>query len=224
MMPRFARLVIPGLPHHVTQRGNRRQTVFHDDLEREIYLDLLSRNSKRYRLEIIGYSLMTNHTHNVSIPLTMTSLAKGFGRSHNDFSRWQNIRKNNVGHVWQNRYFSCPLDEDHFWKALRYIELNPVRAGIVKHAWDWPWSSARSHIKGFDSTGLLNMDVWNARFDAKRWREFLEEGLEETDEQDKIRLATRTGRPLGTEEFIENLEELTGRRLRKQKPGRKPKR
>ena len=92
------------------------------------------------------------------------------GRLHNDFSRWQQIQRDLTGHLWQNRFFSCPLDEDHFWEALRYVELNPVRAGLVRNAWEWPWSSARAHVTGIDETGLLNMDLWRTRFDGNRWR------------------------------------------------------
>jgi putative transposase len=103
------------------------------------------------------------------------------------------------------------------------VELNPVRAGLVAQAWDWPWSSARAHITGVDDTGLLKMDRWAARFDGKSWRAFLEEGMGRREEQDEIRLATRTGRPLGSEEFISKLESITGRHLRIHKPGRRPK-
>ena len=222
-MSRFARVVIPGCPHHVTQRGNRRQVVFNKESEFEFYLELIDRFLNRYHVETTGYSLMPNHIHNVAIPLTPTSLAEGFGRLHNEFSRWQNVQYNRTGHLWQNRFYSCPMSEEHFWRALRYVELNPVRAGLVAHAWDWPWSSARAHVTGVDDTGLLKMDRWAARFDGKSWRAFLEEGMGRSEEQDEIRLATRTGRPLGNEGFILELESLTGRRLRLRKPGRKPK-
>ena len=105
--------------------------------------------------------------------------------------------------------------------ALRYIELNPVRAGLVKCPWEWPWSSALAHVTGRDTTGLLDMDLWRQRFNGNQWKTFLEAGLEEEGTNDLIRLATRTGRPLGSEEFILRLEALTGRRLRPQKPGPK---
>jgi len=114
------------------------------------------------------------------------------------------------------------MDEDHFWEALRYIELNPVRAGLVKNAWDWPWSSAQAHVNGEDNTGLLSMNLWSKRFNSVRWKEFLQEGTETEEELRQIRKATRTGRPLGSEEFILRLEKLTGRKLLRQKPGRKP--
>jgi putative transposase len=115
---------------------------------------------------------------------------------------------------------ACPLDEDHFWKALRYVELNPVRAGLARDAWEWPWSSARAHITGIDDSGLLNMELWRSRFDGNSWKEFLKVGLVAS-ERDHIRMATRTGRPLGTDDFVRQLEKLTGRTLRSLKPGPK---
>ncbi len=221
-MARFARLVIPGCPHHVTQRGNHRRTVFFADSEREFYLKLLSLSYTRAGILTTGYSLMTNHVHHVLIPDRTDSLARGVGRLHNDFSRWQQMQRNLTGHFWQNRFFSCPLDDEHFWMALRYVELNPVRAGLVKHAWDWPWSSARAHVTGVDESGLLDMKPWWKRFDPEKWKSFLEEGLNDPWNNDYIRRATRTGHPLGSKEFILRLEMITGRRLQRQKPGPKP--
>ncbi len=223
-MPRIARVVIPGCPHHVTQRGNHRQDVFYAEYDRGMYMDLLQEYFTRFQIAMPGYCLMTNHVHQILVPPSATSLAKGVGRLHNDFSRWQQIQLHQNGHLWQNRFFSTPLDEDHFWKALRYIELNPVRAGLVRFAWDWPWSSARAHVLGVDETGLLDMDSWRARYGGESWREFLLEELKNEDEVERIRLATRTGRPLGSEDFVRQLERATGRELlcktRGPKPGR----
>jgi putative transposase len=196
--------------------------VFFADSDFHIYLELLRKYFIRYRLVMPGYSLMPNHTHQVLIPTLSNSLAKGVGRLHNDFSRWQQIKRDLTGHLWQNRFFSTPTDEDHFWMALRYIELNPVRAGLVRNAWDWPWSSARAHVTGIDDTGLLSLDFWSARFDCDSWKRYLEEGLDSSGEVERIRSATRTGRPLGTENFVARLEALTGRVLRPRKRGPKP--
>jgi putative transposase len=220
-MPRIARVVIPGCPHHVTQRGNHRQRVFYADSDHEVYFRLLRKYFQRYKIDMVGHSLMPNHTHKIVIPEMANSLAKGVGLLHNDFSRWQQIQQNLNGHLWQNRFYSIPLDEDHFWRALRYIELNPVRAGLVRYAWDWPWSSARAHVTGVDDTGLLNMDLWRIRFDGSKWKEFLQEGLNSKAEIERIRLATRTGRPLGSEDFIRQLEAMTGRSLLPKKRGPK---
>ncbi len=218
-MSRFGRIVIPDCPHHVTQRGNHRRPVFSAESEYEFYLKLVRENCYRYKLKLPGYCLMPNHVHHAAIPKSQNSLSRAIGRLHNDYARWKHMQQNLTGHLWQNRFFSCPMDEDHFWEALRYIELNPVRASLVKHAWDWPWSSARSHIRGVDETGLLDMDLWGKRFNSSQWKMFLEDGREEFE---SMRLATRTGRPLGSEEFLIHLEAITGRKLRKQKPGPKP--
>ena len=113
------------------------------------------------------------------------------------------------------------MDDTYFWMALRYIELNPVRAGLVRNAWDWPWSSARAHVTGVDDTGMLNMELWGKYFDKIRWKEFLLEGLNKTDEIDLIRVANRTGRPLGREDFIRSPEKMTGRALFPKKRGPK---
>ncbi len=220
-MSRFARIVVPGLPHHVTQRGNQRHAVFFADSDCEFYLKLLRSHFSLCGVQMAGYALMTNHVHQALIPERTDSLARGVGRLHNEFARWQNMRQGHTGHFWQNRFSSCPLDDDHFWEALRYIELNPVRAGLVEHAWDWPWSSARAHVTGVDESGLLNMDLWSRRFDGAQWRAFLEAGLNGADTSE-IRRATRTGHALGNEEFIIRLEGITGRKLRRQKPGPKP--
>jgi putative transposase len=220
-MPRIARIVIPGCPHHVTQRGNHRQRVFFADNERDFYLALLGKYCGKYQMNVIGYGLMSNHVHHILVPEMETSLAKGLGRLHNDFSRWQQIQRNLTGHLWQNRFFSCPLDEDHVWEALRYIELNPVRAGLVQNAWDWPWSSAGAHVTGIDETGLMHMKIWRTRFDGNGWRKYLEEGMSSTC-LDRIRLAIRTGRPLGNDDFIMKLEIQLGRPLQPKKRGPHP--
>jgi len=222
LMPRVARIVIPGCPHHVTQRGNHRHKIFFSDRERAFYLKLQRKYFSRHRVRSTGYALMTNHVHHVVIPELPTSLAMGLGRIHGDFSHWQQIRRDLTGHLWQNRFFSCPLDEEHFWAALRYVELNPVRAGLVRYAWEWQWSSARAHVTGIDETGLLDMDPWRSRFDPDTWKAFLEQGVHSHDEVHQLRHATRTGRPLGSDEFIGKLEVLTGRRLRPGKRGPKP--
>ena len=221
-MPGIARVVIPGCPHHVTQRGNHRQKVFFSDRDREMYLKLMHKYFVKYKLTSIGYSLMPNHVHHNVIPALQNSLAKGIGLLHNDFSRWLNIQRDQTGHLWQNRFYSNPMDDMHCWTALRYIELNPVRAGLVQLPWEWPWSSAWAHITGVDETGMLDMELWAKYFDKVSWKSFLLEGLDKTEEIERIRLANRTGRPLGSDDFIRSLEKITGRTLFPKKRGPKP--
>jgi len=221
-MPRIGRVVIPGYPHHITQRGNHRQKVFFSDNDREVYLKLMRKYFRKYGVDSIGFSLMPNHAHHSVIPELENSLAKGVGLLHNDFSRLIQIQRDQTGHLWQSRFFSNPMDDTYGWVALRYIELNPVRAGLVKNAWDWPWSSARAHVTGIDETGMLNMELWGKYFDKISWKEFLLEGLDKAVEIDLIRGANKTGRPLGSEDFVRKMEKITGRALFPKKRGPKP--
>jgi len=222
-MARLARVVIPGLWHHITQRGNRRQTVFFDDRDREMYLQLLAHHARRCSLRIAGYCLMGNHVHLIAIPPAENALAKSLGRAHVDYARWLNLRRGETGHVWQNRFFSCPMDEGHQWEALRYVESNPVRAGLVAEAAEWRWSSAAAHTGGTDGWGFLYTAEWERRWTAGVWREAQCSGMEEAALWERIREATRTGRPAAGEDFVKRLEADQGRCLRPQKRGPKGK-
>lgn len=124
-MSRRTRVVIPDCPHHVTQRGNNRRDVFFTDTDREMYLTLLKRYASEFAVDILGYCLMTNHIHVVASPHTADALSQTFGRTHNDYSRWLNIRRQESGHVWQNRYYSCPIEFRYLWAVLAYVERNP---------------------------------------------------------------------------------------------------
>ena len=212
-MVRIARVVMPGWPHHVIQRGNYRQTVFFNDEDREVYLALLAKYKNIHRVTLIGYSLMTNHVHEIPVPEFKDSLAKAIGRTHNDYSRWLNVRSNRTGHLWQARFFSCPVDTASLADVLAYVELNPVRAGIVKRPEEWKWSSAHAHLSGVDNTGLLDMDWWSSHFSPKSWAEFLDVKLHDSRLLHRIRTATQTGRPFGGEEVIRKVETVLGRDL-----------
>lgn len=220
-MARIARVVAPRCWHHVTQRGNHRQTVFFDDDDRSLYLRLLSRNCARAEVGIAGYCLMGNHVHLIAVPRKAAGLAWALGRTHGDYARWLNLKRAETGHVWQSRFFSCVLDHRHQWEALRYVELNPVRAGLVSRAWEWRWSSACAHVSG-DGCGILELAEWADRWEARSWRDVLEQGVEEAALLARIREATQTGRPMGAPEFVMALESALGRPLRPQKRGPKP--
>ena len=222
-MPRFARVVIPDLPHHVTQRGNRHQTVFTSNQERSVYLCTLAEDCSRYGAAVIGYCLMSNHVHLIVVPAREDSLAKALGRTHCNYARWRNITELQHGHLWQNRFYSCPLEGRHLWKALRYVETNPVRAGMVASACDWPWSSARAHVTGRDTTGLLSMKEWEQQYEPRHWEQVLAAGLTAAEWEQRLRSSTRCGRPFGSHNFIVDLEKQTGRHLRPLKRGPAPK-
>jgi putative transposase len=221
-MARIARVVAVGVPHHVTQRGNTQQDVFFTDQDRAVYLRILQDCRRRYHLRLLSYCLMTNHVHLVAVPETPDALARTLGRTHCDYARWLHVRQRTTGHLWQNRYFSCPLEARHLTAAMLYVEHNPVRAGLVTAAWEWGWSSARAHIAGTDERGLLDMSGWPELDSPEGWREALEVGSEEQSLAARIREATRTGRPLGDETFCNTLERLAGRRLLPDKRGRRP--
>jgi len=194
-MARLGRVVVANIPHHVTQRGNARQFILASDAERLVYLDLLHEHVQLYELSVLGYCLMSNHVHLVVVPQKLEALAVTLKQTHGRYASFWNAAHKSSGHVWQGRFSSCPLDNDHLWVALRYAEPNPVRAGLVARAEAWPWSSASAHSGGPDSDSLLEIDAWNKRWSAARWRDYLAAG--ETKAQLKaVRQCTHTGRPL----------------------------
>jgi putative transposase len=144
-MPRLARTVFADVPHHVTQRGNRKENVFFVYNDYRTYLEWLGQYSQEYGVEILAYCLMTNHVHLIVIPRKTDSLEKTFKPLHMRYAQWINRRKGWKGHLWQGRYFSSPLDEHYMWASIRYAELNPVRARMVDRAEDYSWSSAAAH-------------------------------------------------------------------------------
>ena len=219
-MPRFARIVVPGYPYHVAHRGNRTEDVFFDEEDRETYRKWLKEYANKYGLEIWAYCLMTNHVHLIACPREKDALENAIGRTHMRFARYVNRKQEWSGHLWANRYYSTVLDENHLWTAVRYVESNPVRAGIVDSAEDYRWSSARTHCGGDEDVLLSDNRPFPGHI--KNWGQWLPEGIEE-EEMDMLRRNTYTGRPSGSAKFIEKLETLLGRRLKRQKAGRKRK-
>jgi putative transposase len=218
-MPKFRRLVVPGYPHHVTQRGVRRQTTFFDDLDYKTYLRLAAKLLGLSSLEIWAYCLMPNHIHAVVIPHTESSLAAFFGPLHKLYAQHTNQRYEWAGHLWQARFFSVPMDESHALSALRYVEMNPCRSGLADNPQDWPWSSARANL------GLANDRLIRGRPAESvipDWRAFLCTP-EDPDELQAVRQQTNTGRPAGDDSFIEEIESVSGRCIRRRRAGRKRK-
>ena len=217
-MARMARVVIPDIPHHVVQRGNRRQRVFFSNEDRLFYLALLAENARSNGVSIWAYCLMDNHVHVVAVPQTTNALARAIGDTHRGYTRRVNFREGWRGFLWQDRFSSNPLDERHLYAAIRYVERNPVRAGIVIHAEEYQWSSARAHVLG-EADGCLSGDEQKVLV-VDDWRAFLRDP--DDDRHLKVlRKSARTGRPVGDDGFVRQLELLTGRRLRRQRPGPK---
>lgn len=217
-MPRIARLVVPGLPHHITQRGSRKQQTFFCDGDYRNYLRLLRSRLADAGVQVWAYCLMPNHVHLAAVPSESDSLAALFRVVHKSYASSINARNGWQGHLWQERFHSFVMDEAHLLAAVRYIELNPVRARLCQSAVDWPWSSARAHL-GSSSDPVLSFPAVLAQI--KDWSAFLLE-VPNRQTMEKFREHAKSGIPMGDESFVAGLEARFGRALRVKKRGRKP--
>ena len=216
-MARLARVVAPGLPHHVTQRGNCRQQTFFCDEDFESYLQLMAQFCKAHKVEVWAYCLMPNHVHLIAVPQAADALRGAIGEAHRRYTRMVNFREGWRGHLWQGRFASFVLDETYLLTAARYVELNPVRAGLVNTPRQYRWSSAAAHLRGRDDSLVRVAPLLQLAHD---WRRFLTRVIREEDLK-ALRAHEHTGRPLGDEAFLAFLEQNLGRILRRQKPGPK---
>ena len=216
-MARIARVVAPGYPHHVTQRGNRRQQTFFQDEDYTAYIELMSQWCTRHGVQVWAYCLMPNHVHLVCVPESEDGLRLAIGKAHLRYTRRVNAREGWRGHLWQGRFASFVMDERHLLAAARYIERNPVRAGLAEKPWEYRWSSAAAHMAARDDALVKVEPLLEMVGD---WSQFLSEDLAELDAE-RLRMHERTGRPLGDDGFIARIERLLGRDIRKRKPGRK---
>jgi putative transposase len=215
----MARAVVPRVPHHVTQRGVRRLDTFFGEDDYEMYLSLMREWCMSSGMEIWAYCLMPNHVHLIAVPESGESLARGIGEAHRRYTRYINFRKGWKGYLWQGRFASFPMDEDYLLAAVRYVELNPVRAKLTARPEDYRWSSARAHLAGKDD-GLVKVKPMLDR--VGDWAELLASGDQTL--FDDIRMHERTGRPLGRDSFVERMSLALGRELGRKKPGPKRKR
>ena len=221
-MPRFARVVVPGCPHHITHRGNRKVEVCFQDEDREECLDILLDYCQQYGMDIWGYCLMTTHVHLIGVPEREESLGLAIGRAHMKYARHANRRQHWWGYLWANRFYSTPLDEEHCWSALKYIERNPTLAGMIDIPWDYPWSSAHAHVLGDPHPLLTPIPLASLIPPGAAWGAWLSEADDELASL-QLRANTCTGWPTGSTEFIAKLEADLGRCLVRQAPGRKRK-
>ena len=223
-MARLARLVIPEVPHHVTQRGNRRQPVFFGDEDYAAYRGLVASACGAEGVRCLAWCLMPNHVHLILSPTHADGLRAALADAHRRYSRRINFAHGWTGYLWQGRFASYPMEDAHLMTAVRYVELNPVRAGLAGRAEDWRWSSAKAHVTG-RSDGLTDLAALAGVH--RNWRAMLRHGLEAGDlgeeELASIEAHMRTGRPRGSGSFIGALEAKTGRALKRRKPGPKPK-
>ena len=215
-MARIARAVAPGYPHHITQRGNRRQQTFFCDDDYLAYIELITQWCSVYHVEIWAWCLMPNHVHLIAVPQNEDGLARAIGEAHRRYTRLINFREKWRGHLWRERFASYPMDESYLLATARYIEMNPVAAKLVQNPEDYRWSSARAHLAGEDDQLVKVMPLLELVPD---WHNFLM--LTPPNEVDVIHRHERTGRPLGREGFMEQMEIALKRILSPQKPGPK---
>lgn len=216
-MARIARVAAPYIPHHITQRGNRRQQTFFCDEDYRSYLRLMAEWCHKCKVEVWAYCLMPNHVHMIAMPETGDGLRRAIGEAHRRYTRHVNFREGWRGHLWQGRFSSFPMDENYLLAAVRYVEFNPVRAGLSERPEIYPWSSASAHMSGYDDQLVKVSPLLEIIGD---WRAFLSAG-EDDQKVKEIRRHENTGRLLGEESFIAKLEKALNRPLFRQKPSPK---
>lgn len=217
-MARLARLVVPGLPHHVTQRGNGRQRTFFDDADFALYRDLLADSLKSAGVACWAWVLMPNHVHLILTPSDEDGLRRALAPVHRRYAGIIHSRRKRSGHFWQGRFGCAVMDESHLTAALVYVMLNPVRARLAARAQDWRWSSARAYLRGV-TDGLTQTQPVLDRF--QDMAEMLKREAD-IDALRRLRAAETIGRPLGEPDFLRRIERKTGRNLTPQKRGPKP--
>jgi putative transposase len=217
-MSRLPRLILPGIPYHVTQRGNRRAQTFFEDGDFALYRDLLAESAAKAEAEVWCYCLMPNHVHIIIVPSDEDGLRRTFADTHRRYTGYINARNRWTGHLWQGRFGAVAMDEPHLYHAVRYVSLNPVRARLVAQASDWPWSSVAAHLAGEDD-GLVHVAPLLERYGS--FANFLGEDESGDDAWRRLRMSETTGRPLGTPDWISDIEARTGRTLAPQKRGPK---
>jgi len=216
---RIARFVVPGLPHHVTQRGNRRERVFFTDHDYELYRDLLASQCQKHAVAVWAYCLMPNHVHIILVPDRGDGLARAVGETHRRYSSVINARLRVSGHLFQARFGSVAMDEDHLLAAARYVALNPVRARLVERAEAWRFSSVRAHLEGRDD-GLVTVAPLIERCGGRFADLIAAPVAPET--ASALRAAETIGRPLGSPAFLDRIRAATGRDPRPKRRGPKP--
>ncbi|MBR1137581.1 MULTISPECIES: transposase [Bradyrhizobium] len=219
-MARLARVVVPGLPHHVTQRGNGRARTFFGDDDYALYRDLLATHCQAADVAVWAWCLMPNHVHLILVPSDADGLRRALSRVHRVYAGIIQARRKRSGHFWQGRFGAVAMDEAHLAAALRYVSLNPVRARLVTRAQDWAWSSTRAHLRGRDD-GVTAREPVKTMFPDMAG--LLSRAPEDEEELfARLRAAESIGRPIGSDRFLTRIEKMTGRVLKPAKRGPKP--
>jgi putative transposase len=219
LMARQARIVIPNTPHHITQRGNRGEKVFFEKEDYQIYLDILLEQCGRFKISLLSYCLMPNQIHIIAVPENENFLARAIGETHRRYSCHINTRQDWRGHLFQDRFFSYPMDEQNALRAARFIETLPVTAGIAPKPENYLWSSAKARIKVIHNPILKPFRSFHT---IHNWGDYLSRPMD-LNELKTIQLHLQTGRPRGGDIFLDSIEKRIGRQVRPNKRGRKPK-
>jgi putative transposase len=203
---------MPDIAYHVTQRGVNRENVFYSELDRKTYLHLVEDQLQETGVRVLAWCLMTNHVHWVVVPDREDSLSVLFRRVHGRYAQYLNAKRRRTGHLWQNRFFSCPVAAEREEIVLRYVEWNPVRAGMKQRAEEYKWSSAAAHLSGPEGEGIpiLDWTYWSERGGASEWRRRLDV-VEDVRDVQRLRRATYAGAPFGPLGFVEIMEDRFGR-------------
>ena len=214
-MPRRNRCILPGVPCHITARGVDRRSTFLEDCNRLTYLQLLRQNLADAAVRFLAWCLMTNHMHLIALPEREDSLSVLLQRVQGRYSQYFNAHAGRTGHLWERRFFGCVLGPSHLWRAMVYVERNPVRAGMVRSAGEYRWSSAAAHLTGSDPDQILDMDWWR-REGLSDWAGHL--GIEDEESIVSLRQCTYSGRPFGDEGFVETISRRFGRYWQRGRP------
>lgn len=218
-MARQARIVLPNTLHHITQRGNRGDNVFLQKEDYRTYLDILKEQCDRFNVSIYSYCLLPNQIHLILEPKEAELMARAVGETHRRYTNHVNARENWSGHLFQNRFFSYAMDEQHGLRAARFIESLPVTLKIAPKPENYLWSSAKSRIKIASNNFLKNFQSFHS---VQNWESYLARPMDPK-EMNQIQLHLQTGRPRGSDLFLDNIEREIDRPVRPQKRGRKPK-
>lgn len=219
-MPRRPIPIVPGVPHHITQRAAHGRRILESDDAKAVLANLLADWAERTGVVVHAYAFMNNHIHLSATPPEERSLARMLGNATQGFSRWTNVCLGDIGPNWQRRFFAAPMDGAHAIAAARYIERNPVAAGLVEHAWEWPWSSAAFHVGAGPRPRLLNApEAVPAPVSRGDWRAMLEEPVDGLIAR-SVHRASSGATVLACEDWIDRIEAKLGRRIRPRPRGR----
>ena len=216
-MPRIARIVVPGVPHHVTQRGNGRQRTLFTDADYALYRDLLKEHCAKAGVSVWSWVLMPNHAHLILSPSHTDGIRAALARVHRAYAGHVHAREKRTGHFWQGRFGCVAMDEAHLMAAIPYVALNPVRARLVQRAEDWRWSSVHAHLDPERGDGLTETGPVRARIDD--FAALLCAGEDEAASM-ALRRAETIGRPLGDNAFLNRVKVALGRNPEPRKRGR----